>query len=51
MRIGLYRTITRYTGQASLIATAQAVAINGLLLLGTLLWLPWPGVPRSIGVL
>ena len=34
MRFGLYRTISRYTGQASLIATAQAVAINGRLTIG-----------------
>lgn len=51
VRFGLYRAIFRYTGQAALVATAQAVAVYGCLLLGVLLWLGWPGVPRSLGVL
>ncbi len=51
MRFGLYRAIFRYTGQAALLATAQAVAVYGVLLLGVLLWQQWPGVPRSLGVL
>lgn len=51
VRFGLYRAIFRYTGQAALLATAQAVAVYGCLLLGVLLWLEWPGVPRSLGVL
>ncbi len=51
IRFGLYRAIFRYTGQAALTATAQAVAVYGALLLAVLLWQAWPGVPRSLGVL
>ncbi len=51
IRFGLYRAIFRYTGQAALLATAQAVAVYGALLLAVLLWQAWPGVPRSLGVL
>jgi FlaA1/EpsC-like NDP-sugar epimerase len=51
VRFGLYRAIFRYTGQAALLATAQAVGVYGALLLGVLLWQQWPGVPRSVGVL
>lgn len=51
IRYGLYRAIFRYTGQAALLSTAQAVAIYAGLLLIVLLWRPWPGVPRSLGLL
>lgn len=51
VRLGLYRAIFRYTGQAALLTTAKAVAIYGLLLLGVLLWARWINVPRSLGVL
>jgi len=51
IRFGLYRAIFRYTGQAALLATAQAVAVYGILFLGILLWQQWPGVPRSLGLL
>ncbi len=51
IRLGLYRAIFRYTGQAALLTTAKAVAIYGLLLLGVLLWGHWDNVPRSLGVL
>jgi len=51
IRFGLYRAIFRYTGQAALVATAQAVAVYGGFLLGILLWQRWLGVPRSLGVL
>lgn len=51
VRFGLYRAIFRYTGQAALVTTAKAVAVYGGLLFGILLWLRWPGVPRSLGVL
>ena len=50
VRFGLYRAIFRYTGQAALVATAQAVAVYAGLLLAILLWQKWPGVPRSLGV-
>ncbi len=54
VRFGLYRAIFRYTGLAALTATAQAVALYGVLLLATLLWMQWMKfevVPRSIGVM
>jgi FlaA1/EpsC-like NDP-sugar epimerase len=51
VRFGLYRAIFRYTGQAALLATARAVAVYGGLLLGLLLVMRWPLVPRTLGVL
>ncbi len=51
IRLGLYRAIFRYTGQAALVTTAKAVAIYGAVLLGILLWARWENVPRSLGVL
>lgn len=51
IRFGLYRAIFRYTGQAALMVTAQAVAIYAGLLLALLVWQRWPEVPRSLGVL
>lgn len=51
IKFGLYRAIFRYTGQAALVATTQAVLVYGALLLSVLLWRQWPGVPRSLGVL
>jgi FlaA1/EpsC-like NDP-sugar epimerase len=51
VRFGLYRAIFRYSGQAALVATAQAIAISGGLLTVILLTQKWPGVPRSLGVL
>ncbi len=51
IRFGLYRAIFRYTGQAALLATAQAVAVYGGLFLGVLLWQQWPTVPPSLGLL
>ncbi len=51
VKFGLYRAIFRYTGQAALKATGQAVAVYCVVLLVVLLWRQWPGVPRSLGVL
>jgi len=51
IRFGLYRAIFRYTGLAALVATAQAVAMYGILLFALLLWQQWPGIPRTIGLL
>lgn len=51
IRLGLYRAIFRYTGQAALLTTAKAVLLYGLLLLVLLLWQRWENVPRSLGVL
>jgi len=51
VRFGLYRAIFRYTGQAALLATAKATAMYAGLLLALLMWVQWPGVPRSLGIL
>ncbi len=51
IRLGLYRAIFRYTGLAALLAIAQAVLLYGLAFFACLMWLKWPGVPRSMGVL
>ncbi|HEY8905085.1 MAG TPA: nucleoside-diphosphate sugar epimerase/dehydratase, partial [Rhodoferax sp.] len=51
IRFGLYRAIFRYTGQAALYATGMAVLIYACLLSAVLLWMRWPGVPRSLGIL
>jgi FlaA1/EpsC-like NDP-sugar epimerase len=51
IKFGLYRAIFRYTGQAALLATAQAIGVYGALLSCALLWFQWPGVPRSLGIL
>lgn len=51
VKFGLYRAIFRYTGQAALKATGQAVVIFGIAFMAVLLWQQWPGVPRSVGML
>src|SRR5665647_811401 len=51
IRFGLYRAIFRYTGQAALTATAQAVGVYAGVLTAVLLWQRWVGVPRTLGVL
>lgn len=51
VKFGLYRAIFRYTGQAALKATGQAVVVFGMVFMTVLLWQQWPGVPRSLGVL
>ncbi len=51
IRFGLYRAIFRYTGQAALLATAMATGLYSAILFGILLWMQWPGVPRSLGIL
>ena len=51
VRLGLYRAIFRYTGQAALLATAKAICIYGVLLTTVLLWQQWREVPRTLGVL
>ena len=50
-RFGLYRAIFRYTGQAALQTTGLAVLIYGGVLFVILLWMQWPWVPRTLGVL
>jgi FlaA1/EpsC-like NDP-sugar epimerase len=51
VKFGLYRAIFRYTGQAALVSTVKAIAVYGLCLIAVLLWMQWPMVPRSVGVL
>jgi FlaA1/EpsC-like NDP-sugar epimerase len=51
IRLGLYRAIFRYTGQAALVTTAKAVGLYALMLSAVLLWFQWIGVPRSLGLL
>ena len=51
VRFGLYRAIFRYTGQAALQATGIAVFLYSCVLTVILLWMQWPMVPRSLGVL
>ncbi|OGQ57681.1 MAG: capsular biosynthesis protein, partial [Deltaproteobacteria bacterium RIFCSPLOWO2_02_FULL_53_8] len=51
VKFGLYRAIFRYTGQAALKATGQAVVVFGMVFMAVLMWQQWPGVPRSLGVL
>ena len=51
IKFGLYRAIFRYTGQAALQATGQAVLVYAVILQSVLLWQKWPGVPRSLGIL
>ena len=51
IRFGLYRAIFRYTGQAALQATGLAVLLYSGILFAILLWMKWPGVPRSLGIL
>ena len=51
IRLGLYRAIFRYTGQAALVTTAKAVAVYAGILLAILLVQKWEGVPRTLGVL
>ena len=51
IRFGLYRAIFRYTGQAAMVATAQAIAVFGAMLSAILFFVQWPMVPRSVGIL
>ena len=51
IRFGLYRAIFRYTGQAAMVATAQAIAVFGAVLSALLFFVQWPMVPRSVGIL
>jgi len=50
-RFGLYRAIFRFSGQSALFATGKAVLVYACVLIAVVLWMRWPGVPRSLGVL
>ncbi|WP_171941117.1 polysaccharide biosynthesis protein [Herbaspirillum rubrisubalbicans] len=51
VRLGLYRSVFRYTGIAAIVTIAKAVTLYGVVLFAVLVWLGLPGVPRSLGVL
>jgi len=51
IRLGLYRAVFRYTGVAAIVTIGKAVALYGVIFFSLLLWLRFPGVPRSIGLL
>ncbi|WP_343741454.1 nucleoside-diphosphate sugar epimerase/dehydratase [Herbaspirillum huttiense] len=51
VRLGLYRSVFRYTGVAAIVSIAKALVIYGLLLFVFLVWMGLPGVPRSLGIL
>lgn len=51
IRMGLYRAIFRYSGASSLMSSAIAVALYGLLFFTILVLAALPGVPRSVGIL
>ncbi len=51
VRLGLYRAIFRYSGQAALVATAKAIALYTLVLSVVLFSTQWEMVPRSLGIL
>lgn len=51
VRQGFYRAIFRFTGMAALFALARGIFTYGLCFFCVLLWLNFPGVPRSVGLL
>lgn len=51
VKFGLYRAIFRYSGSTALFATTKAVFFYAVVLLVTLLFFAWPGVPRSLAAI
>ncbi|MFL9924586.1 nucleoside-diphosphate sugar epimerase/dehydratase [Herbaspirillum lusitanum] len=51
VRLGFYRAIFRFTGMSAMFAIAKGIGTYGLCFFCLLLWLNFPGVPRSVGVL
>ncbi|WP_288407147.1 nucleoside-diphosphate sugar epimerase/dehydratase [uncultured Herbaspirillum sp.] len=51
VRLGLYRSVFRYTGVAAIVSIAKALVVYGFLLFLFLVWMGLPGVPRSLGIL
>jgi FlaA1/EpsC-like NDP-sugar epimerase len=47
---GLYRSIFRHAGWSVAVSVVKAVTIYGLLYSAVLLFMVWPGVPRTLGV-
>jgi FlaA1/EpsC-like NDP-sugar epimerase len=50
-RNGLYRAVFRHSGMAAMRALVNAVALYAVLFSGLLVFMAWPDVPRSIGLL
>lgn len=50
-RNGLYRAVFRHSGMAAMRALVIAVSVYALLFFGMLMFMAWPDVPRSIGLL
>ena len=50
-RYGLYRAVFRHSGMAAMRALATAVSLFAVLFFSVLIFMSWPDVPRSIGLL
>jgi FlaA1/EpsC-like NDP-sugar epimerase len=50
-RNGLYRAVFRHSGMAAMRALAIAVSLYAVLFFGVLVFMSWPDVPRSIGLM
>ncbi|WP_442957826.1 polysaccharide biosynthesis protein [Polaromonas sp.] len=50
-RNGLYRAVFRHSGMAAMRALVVAVSLYAVLFFGVLVFMAWPDVPRSIGLL
>lgn len=51
IKFGLYRAIFRYSGLAVLFTTTKAILFYTAILLATLLFFAWPGVPRTVAII
>jgi FlaA1/EpsC-like NDP-sugar epimerase len=51
IRLGLYRAIFRYSGFDALIATGQAISLYAAIHFVVMLWIQWPVVPLTLGLL
>lgn len=50
-RTGLYRAVFRHTGMAAMRALVIAVSLYAAIFFGLLVFMSWPDVPRSLGLL
>jgi FlaA1/EpsC-like NDP-sugar epimerase len=50
-RTGLYRAVFRHSGMAAMRALVIAVTLYAVLFFGLLVFMSWPDVPRSLGLL
>jgi FlaA1/EpsC-like NDP-sugar epimerase len=50
-RNGLYRAVFRHSGMAAMRALVVAVSLYAVLFFGLLVFMSWPDVPRSLGLL